>query len=174
MMAKYFRLGFILLAFGLILTACGKTEEHEATISVKASGNGPFFAGPNSLMANYTVDLASLIEGQSFTAADIKKVGVKAVNVSIPTTDSIGLDSFNNVGVQLVSDNAPMTNIAILNPINTEGTAVVLNSSAEVDIADFFKQESFTILVDWDFKEDSWRANLNSNVELQLNFKIKK
>lgn len=156
-----------------LLSSCGSTEEHETTITLEASGDGPFFAGPNSLTADYKVDLTSLIEGKSITADAIKEVGIKAVTVRIPAADSVEVDSFNNVGVQFVSDNAPMTSIAVLNPINGKGTEVSLTSSAEADVADFFKQESFTVLIDWDFKEDSWRAQLNSTVELTLNFKIK-
>ena len=98
---------------------------------------------------------------------------MKSVTIKIPEGDAIGIDSFNNVVVQLASDNAPMTNIAILNPINGNGNELTLTSSADAEIEDFFKQEKFIVLVDWDFKEDSMRPEMHSNVKIDLVFKLK-
>lgn len=164
-----FPLAFAALIF---MFGCGTTAEKQVQINTQLKAEGPFFSGPNSVMANYQVNLNELL-GDNIQPEAIKKVTINKIVVSLIPEDSIYLKAFNNATLQLVSNSVAMQTIAIKNPIETEGTALTLESSNEVDLSEYFKQNEFTILLDWDFIDDDYRENLGTNIEMELNFEIK-
>ncbi len=163
----------LLLGVFVLLGACTSTTPHQTTLTFTTSADGPFFAGPNSLISTYEVNLNELVDGQQFTADQIAKVSVNKVTATIPRSDSSTVDNFLNATLQFVADDVPMTSIAVKNPIEATGNSIALDASQEVDLADFFKQNTFTVLFDWDFNEDSYAESLGTIVEMELTFEIK-
>ena len=153
--------------------ACTSTTTQTATLEIPVSADGPFFSGPNSLMGNYAVQLNSLLENESITADKISSATVTKVVVTLNETDSIDLSQFTSASLQFVSDNAAMETIAILNPVVGSGNTIELTTSAEVDVAKYFKEPTFTAVLDWDFVEDDYRDALQSTVTMNLSFEIK-
>ena len=163
----------LLLGVLVLLGACTSTTPHQTTLTFTTSADGPFFAGPNSLISTYEVNLNELIDGQQLTADQIAKVSLNKVTATIPTSDSTTVDNFLNATLQFVADDVPMSSIAVKNPIEGTGNSIELNASQEVDLSDFFKQKSFSVLLDWDFNEDRYAESLGTIVEMELTFEIK-
>jgi len=83
------------------------------------------------------------------------------------------LASFNNATLQFVSDANPMTTVAIINPISGEGESVNFTTSDEAEIESFFNEESFTVLLDLDFKEDQYLETVEAKVNMNLTIEYK-
>jgi hypothetical protein len=162
--------GIVLVLF---FTACTSTTTQTAELSIPVSADGPFFSGPNSLMGNYAVQLKELLGSESVSSDKIASATVTKVVVTLNEADSVDLSQFTSATLQFVSDNAAMETIAILNPIKSTGTTIELTASGEVDVAKFFKEPTFTAVLDWDFVDDDYRDALQSNVKMNLSFEIK-
>ena len=62
-----------------------------------------------------------------------------------------------------------MTSIAILNPIPENATTTIqINASKEADLAEYFKESSFTYLFDLDFKEDDYSDAMSFSLDLEF------
>ena len=90
----------LVLLFGLY--SCANTEKKEATLELKATALGPFFEGPNSLMAEYKIDPAQLFDVEGLKKTDVEEVKLKSLSISLADSDSISLDQFNSVSVSIV------------------------------------------------------------------------
>lgn len=161
-----------MLALVALMTACGSTVEQEVSLQLEAAAVGPFFAGPNSLIADYTVDYPSLFPDQAVTAKQIKSVGLKTATVQL-NADSLDFSAFTSASLQFVSDNEGMVSAAILNPIESNGQSITLQTSAEADLGTFFKGEAFTCVLDLDFKDDDYRDELSTTIEMTFNTTLK-
>lgn len=157
-----------LLVLVCVIQACSPKQEKTATLSVTTTAEGPFFAGPNSLMHLYEVDLAALLKDENITKDQLSSITLTKATASLLPKDSLTLSAFSSATLQVVADDEPMTSIAVANPIASEGTSVELTVSKEADLAPFFKQDQFTLLIDWDFVEDDYREQLGTVVELEM------
>lgn len=168
------QLPFILSAVMLFsLFSCTSTEQKEATLELQATAQGPFFAGPNSLMAEYTVDPAKLFDSEGLKKSDVEEVKLKEVSISLADSDSISLEQFTSVSLSIVGGDEPMTSLAILNPIEASNGPLSLTVSDEVDLAPFFQADQVTFILDWDFISDDYREKMNSQLTLNLNAALK-
>lgn len=156
------------------LQACTSTKTEQKTFEVELSSEGPYFAGGNSFMSTVSPDLKTLVSEKELTADDLVSVKISSAKLSIAEVDEFTFDLFNSASLQLLSDNAPMTSAALINPIVATGTKTVeLNVSNEADLAPFFKESSFTYLLDLDFKEDDYSDAMNVNLLLELTVEYK-
>ena len=156
------------------LQSCTATKTEQKTIEVKLSSEGPYFAGGNSFMSTVSPDLKTLISEKELTADDLVSVKVSSAKLSIAEAEEFTFDLFTSATLQLLSDNAPMTSAAILNPIVASGAKIVeLSVSNEADLSPFFKEPSFTYLLDLDFKEDDYSDAMNVNLSLELTVEYK-
>lgn len=169
---KPLQLKLIIVAFGLlILSACGPKNETTVTIQTKASAMGPFFAGPNSLIAEYAVNLSAIEGLENVNKEQIKEIKIKAISVHLNKADSLNANFFSSASLQIVSSNTGMKTIAIKNPIDTDSQELSLEVSDEADIADYFKNEKFSLVLDLDFLEDSYNEEIGATLVLDLNIK---
>lgn len=168
------RFPFILSAIMLFsLFSCTSTVQQEATLELNASAQGPFFAGPNSLMAEYTIDAEKLFDSEGLKNTAIEEVKLKEVSIALAASDSTSLDQFTSVSLSIVGGDEPMTSLAILNPIEVSDGPLSLTVSDEADLAPFFQGEKVTFVLDWDFKSDDYREEMNSQITLNLNASLK-
>jgi hypothetical protein len=153
----------------ITLQSCGTSKSEKVAMQITVSSEGPYFSGSNSFFNEYNVDLASLISEKSLTTDDIKSVKLVKAAIRPSEGTDIGFNQFSSASLQVVSDNTPMTSIAILNPIPDGASASIqLNASEEADLTDYFKEASFTYLLDLDFKEDDYSDAMSLSLDLEL------
>ena len=170
---KLTKFNVLTLLMLLFIAACSPPKTESTSISVTADAVGPFFMGVNSLTADYQVELSSLVEAQNLDPKKLKEV--KLTSIKIQLTDDAGMEmvDINSASLQIVSDNVEMTSIAVKNPINEEGLSTNLNVSEEAEISEYFKQDYFTLVLDLDFKDDSYVEELAANLEIDLEISYK-
>lgn len=163
---------FLFIAIGLLLfSACGPKSETIVTLQTEASAVGPFFAGPNSLIAEYKVDLSSIKGLENVSQEQIKEIKVNSVKVVLNESDEVTFDSFTSASLQMVGSTTEMKTIAIKNPIDSETRELTLEVSEEADVVDYFKNDKFSVVLDLDFVEDSYADEFGAIVELELTVK---
>lgn len=163
----------ITLAALMLFYACAKQAEAEASQEAKAVASGPFFEGPNSLIAEKQVDLAQLLEGVSLTNEQLNSVELLAVNVELRAIDSLDFSIFSDASLSIVSPDQEMISIATLNPIETDGQKIELSASQEADLAEYFKGENYSLILDLGLKEDVYLDEMGAKINLKLNIKYK-
>lgn len=156
----------------LLLSACASTTQESTELNVMTTAGGPFFEGPNSLIAEYEVDMKELLSSEDYTLGDIEKIGIKNVMVELVEEDSTSMSDFTSVSLSIVSANEPLTGIATLNPIESTDNVITLSSSEEADLSAFFKEGKFTLILDWDFKADDYRDEMSSKINMNLNLEL--
>lgn len=164
---------FSVTAALLLLGACGPKIEKNINISTEATAMGPFFAGPNSFIAEYEVDLASLEGLEGVNKEQLKEIKINSVKVILRESDSLNFDYFHSAALQLVGANTGMQSIAIKNPISSENQETTLDVSDEADIVEFFKNGKISFVLDLDFVDDSYADELGAIIELDLTVKHK-
>jgi hypothetical protein len=166
------KLNFILIVFGLLLLgACGPKSETKINIQTEATAMGPFFAGPNSFIAEYEVDLSSIEGLEGVNKEQLKAIGINSIKVILRESDSLNFDSFHSASLQLVGANTGMQSIAIKNPISSGSQESSLDVSNEADIVDYFKNDKISFVLDLDFVDDSYADELGAIIELDLTVK---
>lgn len=162
----------LFIAMGLLLlSACEPNQEALVSITAEASAVGPFFAGPNSLIAEYQVDLSS-IEGLRGVSMDqLKNIAINSIKVSLNESEDFTFDSFASASLQIVSANTDMQTIGIKNPIDSNNQELILQVSEETDVAKYFKNEKFSLVLDLDFLDDSYAEELSAIINLELKVK---
>lgn len=161
-----------LIMISLMLSACTSTTMEKASLETTVMAYGPFFEGPNSLMVDYEVDMAELLQKEGYTATDIQSVSINEIKIALLESDSISADAFSSAALSIVSSNEGMTSIANLNPIESASNELTLTSSDEVDLAPFFNEGKFTLVLDWNFNEDDYRDELSSTINMNLNLEL--
>ena len=158
-----------LALFSLILIhSCAKQAESAAREEATATASGPFFTGPNSLIAEQRVNLTDLIEGVPLNAEKLQSVSLEKVQVNLRAIDSLDFSYFNNASLSIVSSDLEMISIATLNPIETDGQSISLTASQEADLSDYFKAESYSLVLDLGLNEDLYQDELGANILLDL------
>lgn len=155
----------------LFLVACGPKNETMVSITTEASAMGPFFAGPNSLIAEYEVSISSIDGLENVSLEDIKEIRINAIKVTLNEADSLNFDAFTSASLQMVGSTTDMQSIAIKNPITSKNRELELEVSKEADIVDYFKNEQLSLVLDLDFLEDSYAEELTAVIELELTIK---
>lgn len=162
---------FIMVTGMVLFAGCGAKNETAVNLKINAAGVGQFFAGPNSLMAEYPVDLSSIKGLEEVSKDQLKEIKINRITVLLDEIDGFKFDSFTSATLQLVGTNTGMQTIAIKNPINSNNLELVLEVSAEVDLVEYFKGDNFSLLLDLDFIEDSFAEKLSSTIDLELTVK---
>lgn len=170
---KSFRLAVFAIVSALLLHSCGPKAEAGANQSAEAIASGPFFTGPNSLIAEKEVDLNNLVEGKNLTAKQLKQVSIKEVKVSLREMDSLSFEYFDDASLSIVSSDIEMMSIATLNPIESDGQSIILSASMEADLADYFKGSSYSLVLDLGLNEDLYMDEIGATIDLNLNIKYK-
>jgi len=165
------------LIFALSLTvlfavSCTSTTMQQAQLKAETTAMGPFFAGPNSLIAEINNQESSSWVEKDIVSEKIKEASLKSISVDLIGNDSLDLSMFGSVALSIVSQDEPMTNIAVKNPIEGNGTQIVMDISEEADIGPFLKSGKFTLVLDWDLLDDDFREEMSSNVLMNVNLKI--
>ncbi|MEQ8909927.1 MAG: hypothetical protein RIC95_12085 [Vicingaceae bacterium] len=168
-----FRNCSLLIILSLLLFSCASTTVEKVDLETTLTANGPFFEGPNSLMADYKLDMQDLLQKEGYKPQDIKSVSINVITVSLLESDSLSADAFSSAALSIVSSNEGMTSIANLNPIETTSSQITLTTSDEADLAPFFKEGQFTLVLDWNFNEDDYRNELSSKIKMNLNVELK-
>ncbi|MFK7756455.1 MAG: hypothetical protein AB8B53_05935 [Flavobacteriales bacterium] len=161
----------LILAVSILITGCAPKAETTAVLEFNAVGSGPFFSGPNSLIAEYTVNLKDLEGLAEVSAEQIAEVKVKTISLVIEEDAEMNFGAFSNATLQLVSGNSAMQTIAIKNPISSSTNEISLDVSQEVDLAAYFKDEKFSLVLDLDFKEDLYEDDFGTTIDMQLSVK---
>lgn len=162
----------ILSTFTLALWGCGTSVDRPISIKLETSAEGPFFAGPNSLIGDYAVDLNTLFSGQNVGPEQISSISPTGVTIRL-RGDSIDFSAFNSATIQFVSETESMVTVANINPLNSSDMVVSLQTASDASLETFFKQKGFTCVVDLDFKEDDYRDNITTEISLDFTATIK-
>lgn len=160
-------LGVVLFLF----SACEPSNETQVQISVQSSAAGPFFPGPNSLMADYEVNLAALKGLENVSPERIKDIKINSISLNLNEADSINFASFSSASLQIVGSNTGMQTIAIKNPISSKTRELALQVSDEVKIVDYFKSEKFSLVLDLDFIDESYDEEIGAMIVMDLTIK---
>lgn len=175
-MSKSF-FGFIVLLASVFVysTSCTTTSQETINLSLSASAEGPFFEGPNSLMADIDLSNYTTSEGVEIAPENIAKATLSKISVSLNQQDSIDFQSFTSASFQMVSSDFPMTSaIAILNPIESNSNTIELTSSDEADLADYLRSKKFTGILDLELTEYLEKERIGAEINLEFTLEIKK
>ena len=163
----------VVLATLMLFYACAKKIEAESSQESEAVASGPFFAGPNSLIAEKEVKLSQLVGGVELTNEQLKSIQLLAVDVELRAIDSIDFSIFNDASLSIVSPDQEMISIATLNPIETSEQSIALSASKEADLAEYFKGENYSLILDLGLKEDLYLDEMGAKIHLKLNITYK-
>ncbi len=161
----------VIIGAMLFCAACGSKTETPSTVTFEASATGPFFSGPNSLIAEYSVDLSALDGLKDVSKDQIDEIKISSVRVILNDENDMDFSSFSSATIQMVSSDVDMQTIAIKNPIETKTQELVFDLSDEVDIADYFKGEKLSLVLDLDFIEDSFIEEIGAQVIMDITVK---
>jgi hypothetical protein len=162
---------FIAIVLVASLFACGNYQSKTTDLEIDLKADGPFFAGANSLIGEVQFNAASALGVDDFS--EISNVTISKITVELEEESSFTLDQFGSATLQLVSDNSPMTSIAVMNPIVVKDDEINLTVSKEAEVTSFFKDGTFSVLLDLDFLEDSYEDYINAEVEINLTVEYK-
>ncbi len=152
----------------MVMASCTPKQETSISISAEATAQGPFFTGPNSLINEYTLDLSTIKGLENVSLDAISQVKLSASTVKLRTKDGLNFTNFQSAGLQLVGKNTGMQTIAIKNPIISTGQQIKLDISQEAELTEYFKGGSFSIVLDLDFKEDSYEEEIGAVIDFDL------
>lgn len=155
----------------LMLTGCANYKTNTSDIKATVAADGPFFAGSNSLIGAFELDMAYILEDPTFQ--EIEHISINEITVELANNQDISLDQFTSAAMQLVSDNNSMTSIAIMNPIKVSNNQLKLTVSNDADVDAFFKEGKFSVLLDLDFKDDSYVEELKAEIKMNLTIEYK-
>ena len=162
----------VLYTFLVVLFACKPATETAVTINFDASASGPFFVGPNSLIAEYNIKEISEDKLQELNLDHLQLVSIQKIKATLKSTnesgDSILYDSFSNASLQMVSPNFSMQSVGTKNPIASTSSVLNLNVVDGIDAKDYFKDKQFSLVLDLDFKEDLFINNVEAQVEIEF------
>ena len=161
----------LLMMSTLILVGCGNQKNKSINIEVVAIGEGPFFEGSNSLISEVELNLSELVGDSELK--EITHVTINEISIELDDHEELTFNHFNSAAIQLVSDNSPMTSIAIMNPIKLSGEELKMTTSEQAEVTSFFQEGKFSLLLDLDFKEDSYSELLNAEIEINLTLEYK-
>jgi len=161
------------LALLVAQSACTPATTETVTLQAQCEATGPFFSGPNSLMANYEPNLEELLGKEGIKQENITAAKVKSVEVSLSEGSDVDLEMINSASLQMVSDDLEMVGVAVQNPVDPSQGTLALQVSNEVELKPFFKVSSFTFVLDLDLKEDAYVDALSANVEVTLDVSYK-
>lgn len=162
---------FLLATVLVLFSACGPKNETTATITLEALGSGPFFSGPNSAIAEYEVDFSEIEGLQNISKQQIAEIKVRTINLKLNDESGMNFDAFSSATLQLVSSTTGMQTIAIKNPIASVNQELTLQVSDEADIAEYFKSDKFSLVLDLDFLEDSYEDEIGVIVDMEISVK---
>jgi len=155
---------FLSALFLIFLSSCGTEIKKNYIINdVKLFAEGPLFDGPNTLQANYSLDLASV--DPALVQENIKSV--KLVKAQISTSDSLGFDRIRSLVFQATSADVGLQQLAVINPIPKELKTAILTPSSIADMKELFRQKQITLILDADLEGD-----LEENLEYLGNFEF--
>jgi len=175
-MKKVINFPYRLLSVVLIVSffvTCTPSTETKINLNTKATAMGPFFAGPNSLIAEYEVDLASIKGLENVSAKQIKEVKVNSIKLNLAKEEELDFSDIFSASLQIVSGTTGMQSIATKNPIESKGNELVMDVSSEVDLSEYLKDKQFSLVLDLDFAEDSYAEQIGAIIDLDLTVKHK-
>jgi len=158
---------FICVAMALF-QSCAPKQETPISLKTELTAEGPFFSGPNSLIKDYTLDLSAFKGLEQLKSDDISEVKLKSALVQLREADGLSFNDFQSATLQLVGEDTGMQTTAILNPINTTKKEITLEVSSEVELTEYFQNPAFSLVLDLDFKEDSYADEIGAVVVLEL------
>lgn len=161
------------LCLALIMNACSPPQESESKIQADAIASGPFFSGPNSLIAEQEVDFDQLVEGKSLTAKQLKSVKLKVVSVSLRAIDSIDFSYFDDASLSIVGSDIEMMSIATVNPIESDAQRIRLQVSEEAELVDYFKSGKYSLVLDLGLNQDLYLNELGATIDITLKLEYK-
>lgn len=169
-MKKY--IVFTLAAFmAFVQFSCSPNTE-QATYkleNITFDFEGPLFEGPN--MGQYTVKVNLPEQLDGVEASQVHQASLKSAAISAGEGTDFGLIS--SLVLQLASEDAEMVQAGVLNPIPEGSTEASLQPSTEAELTDFFKGESFILVLDAGLNEDLFE-NMQLKGTFEFNLEIKK
>ncbi len=169
-MIKVLNLSMV-LCLAVFLLSCGAKHEAGSSLNTEAKATGPFFAGPNSLIIEVTVDYSAMNGLDNVAANDVAEVILKGAKVNMPSGSELDFSAFGSASLQIVSGNTEMKTLAILNPITTSKNSITLETGEDTDLTEYFKAGKFSLVLDLDFNEDYYEDEIGAVLDLELSVK---
>lgn len=130
------------------------------------TASGDFlFEGPNTLQGSFELNDALLASMTGLTINEIKAVHVEAISLTVQEDSASAL--VESVLVQLVSNDLPLQSIGTLSGVAAEANQ--LNSNTTLDIFEYIKDESTSLVIDANLTQDM--DQLSTTVVLKLSIK---
>lgn len=145
---------FIYFSAMLLLWACGSgTKTSSYTIqNATFESAGPYFEGANTFTFSHTVDPALLSDSLGFSLEKIRSVRLKSVNIK--PAEGQSLQGYRSFALAFMGNTSESISAAVLNPLPENSATASLGVSAETDASAFFKEGTFYLVLDTDFKTD--------------------
>jgi hypothetical protein len=159
---------FLITVAVFIFSACAPKKETTVSVQIEALGAGPFFSGPNSLIAEYAVTISDLKGLENVSKDQIKEIKIKSVSLDLNKAEDMKFDAFSSATLQIVGPDTDMQTIAIKNPIVSKNQKIVLQVSDEVDILDYFKGQKFSLVLDLNFVEDALIEEIGAVIVMEI------
>jgi len=168
-----FKALFFGLASVLLFDACAPSQQSKAEIEAEATASGPFFTGPNSLIAEQEVQFDQLIDGKELKAEQLQSVKLKDITIDLRPSDSIDFSFFDDASLSIVGSEVEMLSLGTLNPIESDGKSIQMQSSEEAELKEYFKAGKFSLVLDLGLNEDLYLEELGATIDMKLTIKYK-
>lgn len=145
---------FIYFFILLLVASCGTgTKTTTYTIQNAAfESAGPYFEGANTFTYSHTIDPSLLADSLGFSLDKTHSVRLKSVNIK--PAEGQSLNDYGSFALAFMGNTSASISAAVLNPLPENTQVAALGVSAETDAAAFFKEGTFYLVLDTDFKAD--------------------
>jgi len=134
----------------LIFSQCTSDSitQNASQESVVFEWTGPLYEGSNPSQQTIKVDLPALLGKSYQEGMEIVKVSLQSAELSADS--STAMNGINSLVLSIASDDPslPMKELAVLNPVQAGLSQASLKTSPEAEVADFFGQKQFYLVVD--------------------------
>lgn len=161
---------FAFFLASLLFGACTPTTTEVFQIEESSLFEGPLFEGPNSGQVRVEEQLTNWLNGLNKDRSMVRSVRLK--NASFQPDLAQEEVELSDAGITFASENSEMLQAASLNPIKELNEWNELSVGSDVDLAPFFKDGYFIVLLDLGMKEDLY-DNYEAKVKLEFEVELK-
>jgi hypothetical protein len=148
-MLRLFKIVTVFL-FLVTLFSCGQSEKVESVSSRLELSGSMLFAGANTLQADASAELSSIMSKSQVEEGSLEAVKVSSVTISVRDDQR---DLFESFLLQIVSDQNDLVTIGTLSPLPDANT-FSLSMAEETDVLKYLKDKGATWVLDANFSQD--------------------
>ena len=163
MKIKFIKSLFIAVAFGAGISSCSvATKSVEVESALQTFQFEDIYSDGNT--ASLTVVVSDLLSNKA-EIANIESAGVKSITLS--KNDSVGLSEINSAKLHIMGEELPILTVGLITSIEEGVKSVTLEIIDDVEISDYLKDESVTLVLDVNYLNDNENTQ---KFEVGINF----